>query len=151
MEGSVEEYTTFVPGVVRPQGSLSLFRDKTGREVAKHSDKTVLWRQTMHGHFAKWWEGRVSIAGPVKVTLLATFTRPKWHLGSGRNAGVVKPSAPLWHTSYPDSDKIARAVGDSLVDAGVLVDDCQISEWSIRKTWCPVGERPGALVTVEVL
>jgi crossover junction endodeoxyribonuclease RusA len=87
----------------------------------------------------------------VKVTLVATFARPKSHLGTGRNAGVVKESAPVWHTTYPDGDKSARAVGDSLTEAGVIVDDAQIAVWLISKRWCDPGDRPGAEIIVEVL
>lgn len=145
-------FEVFVPGVVRPQGSLSLWKGRDGRERAKYSDTTVVWRQTLHGALSEWWEGRAPIsAGPVKVELLAEFARPKGHLGTGRNAGMVRPSAPAWHTVYPDSDKIARAVGDALVQAGVLADDALIASWRIEKVWCAPEDRPGAHIRVELL
>ena len=146
-------HSVFIPGTVRPQGSMQLSRDpRTGREFARYSDTTVKWRQTLHGALASWWAGRPPIAHhPVKVSLLAEFARPKNHLGTGRNAGRLKPSAPLWHITYPDADKTARAVGDALVEAGVLADDSQIAAWRIAKRWCDPSETPGALIIVEAL
>lgn len=145
-------HETFVSGIVRPQGSMQLSRDpRTGKEFARYSDKTVMWRQTMHGHFSKWWAGQAPITAAVRVTVVATFARPKGHLGTGRNAGLVKGSAPQWHTSYPDLDKCCRAIGDSLVDAGVLADDCQIAAWDGKKVWCEPTDIPGARIIVEVL
>ena len=145
-------YEVFVAGTVRPQGSLSLWKGRDGRERAKYSQTTVVWRQTLHGAFSAWWAGRPPIADrAVQVSLLAEFARPKSHLGSGRNAGTVKPSAPLWHTVYPDLDKVARGVGDGLVEAGVLADDSLIASWRIEKRWCDPSEVPGASIVVEVL
>lgn len=61
----------------------------------------------------------------------------------------------LWPSTRPDLDKLQRAVGDSLVDAGILLDDGQIVVWHPSKLYvddptCPLGH-PGALVTVIAL
>lgn len=145
-------YEVFVPGVVRPQGSLKLFRNPaTGKEVASYSDSTIAWRNKLHLELRQWWRGLAPIETPVEITFDAWFSRPKAHYGSGRNAGTVKPSAPLWQGGYPDLDKCARAVGDGLVDAGVLVDDALVVSWVASKQWCAPGQEAGAAISVEVL
>lgn len=96
---------------------------------------------------------------PVKVFAFFTFKRPAGHYGTGRNAGVLKPNAPVWHTGKPDADKCFRALGDSLVAAGVLWDDCQIAAHSVSKFYVAPAERPwpcalsipGLLVRVKPL
>jgi Holliday junction resolvase RusA-like endonuclease len=146
-----ERWETFVVGTVRPQGSLSLWKGPDGTERARYADTTVRWRQLLHGELSRWWGRRPALAVPVGIELVCYFARPKSHFGTGRNAGALKPSAPEHHTTYPDLDKSQRAVGDGLVDAGVLVDDCWISEWWARKMWCPPDRKPGAAIAVEVL
>lgn len=129
-----------------------LARDKrSGREVARYSSTTVIWRQKLHGVLHQWWKGKPPVRNPVKITLLAKFARPKGHYGTGRNAEKLKASAPKWHTTYPDADKVARAVGDALVDAGVLADDSIIAVWRIGKVWADADETPGALIVVDLL
>jgi len=145
-------YRTFVPGTVRPQGSMKLFRNpRTGKEVASYSDSTMAWRNTLHLELRQWWDGRPPIETPVEVTLDTWFARPKGHFGTGRNAGQVRPSAPVWQGGYPDLDKCERAVGDGLVDAGVLLDDALIVSWIASKQWCEPGQKAGAAITLEVL
>lgn len=61
------------------------------------------------------------------VTLLAVFFRrhSAKHYGTGRNARVLKPNAPLWSVEAPDALKLARAVEDAL--SGVAYkDDAQV-------------------------
>jgi Holliday junction resolvase RusA-like endonuclease len=144
-------YEVFVPGVVRPQGSLSLWRGNDGVERAKYSETTVKWRQTLHGALSRWWDGKPPLRVPVGVELTAYFGRPMGHLGTGRNAGTVRKSAPSVHSVYPDADKAARAVGDGLVDAGVIADDSLIAEWWIRKFWADPEQTPGAAIAIEEL
>lgn len=148
----VNRWEVFVPGLVRPQGSMSLARDpRTGKEFAKYSDATVRWRQILHGAFSSWWGDRDSLRVPVGIEFVAWFERPKGHFGTGRNAGSLRHSAPDAHTVYPDLDKACRAIGDGLVDGGVLSDDSLVAEWWARKLWCPIGQKPGASVAVELL
>jgi Holliday junction resolvase RusA-like endonuclease len=61
-----------------------------------------------------------------------------------------KPAKPLFdvtQASKPDLDKLQRALGDSLTDAGVVSDDCRIVRWGTAKLW---GE-PRVMVAVEPL
>lgn len=126
-----------VPGRPRGQGSLALWSDKrNGGERAKYSDDTTGHRNLTIGMLADAWGSRPPAEGPIAVRVLAEFIRPASHYGTGRNARVLKASAPAeWFVGYPDGDKIARLVGDALTIARVITDDRFIAEWQCRKRW----------------
>lgn len=92
---------------------------------------------------------------PVCVEMVVHRLRPKCHYGTGRNAGVLKASAPRWPGTAPDLDKLARSIGDAL--NGVLWrDDALISTWVIRRRWADaegisiaVYDERDVLVTLE--
>lgn len=74
--------------------------------------------------------------GPVSLNL--TFYRPRnvGHFGTGRNAGVVLPSAPPYPHTVPDALKLARGVEDALT--GVLwANDSRIVDEHLFKRWGP--------------
>jgi Holliday junction resolvase RusA-like endonuclease len=50
----------------------------------------------------------------------------------------------------PDLDKLIRAVGDSLTDSGVVIDDSRIVRISARKLYAE-GISPGATIQVKTL
>jgi Holliday junction resolvase RusA-like endonuclease len=138
-----------IPGKPRPQGSMQLSRDpRTGKEWAKYGDQTVLHRNLAVAVLRAEWEGDVALDQPVAVRVTFQFARPKSHYGTGRNSGVLKGSAPLWHTSAPDGDKLCRLVGDALVVAGVLADDALIALWRAEKVW---GDHSSTKVEVHAL
>lgn len=103
-------------------------------------------------------EGFGSWAGfgtaPVTVDIRFTFARPASHYGTGRNANVVKASAPPFPSSHAlgDIDKLARACLDALTDAGTFTDDSQVVQLTACKVF--VGgldalDRPGAVIVVQ--
>jgi len=51
---------------------------------------------------------------PIALHVEFFFQRPKSHYGTGRNADKLKPSAPDYHTSTPDTDNLIKFVCDSL-------------------------------------
>lgn len=73
------------------------------------------------------------------------FSRPKSHYGTGKNAGKLKPNAPMYVTGTPDSDKLLRSLSDSLTDAGVWHDDSQAVMITGIKLY---AEQPGMVVRV---
>ena len=77
--------------------------------------------------------------GPVKLEIVFWIQRPKGHYGSGKNAGVVKASAPERPTGKPDLLKLARGVEDAITDAGVWRDDAQVVIESLEKRWSQDG------------
>lgn len=126
-----------VPGKPRGQGSLQLWRADDGSERAKHPPHTVAHRNLMVGVLREQWGGREPIAGAVAVRATFFMPRPLAHFGTGRNAGVLKDSAPVWPASRgrDDLDKFVRLVGDALVIAGVLADDGLVVVWRAAKQY----------------
>lgn len=92
---------------------------------------------------------------PVAVELTFTFPRPGAHYGTGRNAAALKPGAPTWRTTYPDLDKLTRAVFDAFTAAGVWHDDGQACQLAARKCY-PGGHRdalpiPGVIARLRAI
>jgi crossover junction endodeoxyribonuclease RusA len=67
------------------------------------------------------------IRGGVIVELSFYFARPRSHYGVGRNASLVRASAPPNMISMPDVDKLARCALDGLTGV-VLHDDALVCE-----------------------
>lgn len=70
------------------------------------------------------------------------FQRPKSHIIKN---GLAK-NAPEHLVSRPDLDKLVRAVGDALTDAGAFIDDSRIVMITATKAY--EGES-GARITLE--
>lgn len=121
-----------VDGVARPQGSKRQVRTTHGRHLMiEDNPETRPWRDTVRWHALQARNGTDLVAGPVAVRINAYLPRPKSHY---RRDGTVKPTAPLWHTSKPDSDKLARLVLDAL-SGSVFRDDSQVTVLQIRKAY----------------
>lgn len=127
---------TEILGTPRPQGSLKIVTSAaTGQAFAKNSDTMTAHRNSVVAVLASAWGSRAPLAGPVALKLCFRFARPKSHFGTGRNADVLKASAPEWHAQTPDNDKLCRLIGDALTIAGVLRDDAYISIMRGEKIW----------------
>lgn len=133
-----------VPGVPAPQGSKT--RTKWG--VREDNPATRPWRQAVG------WEATAAmhaeefdaLLGPLALEVVFYFPRPKSHYRTGRHAGVLKDSAPDFHTAKPDADKLLRAIGDALTGL-VCRDDSQFALVRAEKVY---GE-PRALILVREL
>lgn len=64
--------------------------------------------------------------GPLLVEFAFTFARPKSHYRTGRNAHLLRDSAPPYPAVVPDLSKLIRSTEDALTDAGVWTDDARI-------------------------
>lgn len=105
------------------------------RAHARHSDSTLSHRAHLTASLAAEWGPQDALSIPVRVGVLFTFSRPKSHYGTGRNADVLKPSAPLSHIQPPDIDKLARLVLDSLEMSGILGNDSHVCALHAHKFW----------------
>jgi Holliday junction resolvase RusA-like endonuclease len=154
--------TFTVRGIPAPQGSKRAFRNKhSGRIQQVESSKRVApWRSDVRDaadHAIDAWTDAGNgqhvlwelLTGPVAIELAFRWPRPKGHFGTGRNAGVLKTSAPSWPAGPPDVDKLARAVLDALTGL-VFADDAQVVDLGLRKRYAD-GEPPGVTVTVHDL
>jgi hypothetical protein len=72
---------------------------------------------------------------PVELSVQFYFSRPKSHYGSGKNADVLKASAPTYHAQSPDLAKLVRSLEDGMTGA-VWQDDRQVVAYrSISREW----------------
>lgn len=129
------EVSLSVVGDPASQGSHAIMQ---GRIVQVNSKKHKAWRnaitQTALATLPPDWK-------PIDEAceLIVNFYMPK--------PASVKRSLP---TVSPDLDKLIRAVGDSLTDSGVVVDDSRIVRISARKLYA-IGIEPGATILVKTL
>jgi Holliday junction resolvase RusA-like endonuclease len=150
-----------VLGTPAPKGSARAINIRgRARLIASGSNANrkalVEWDRAVRGRVDELLGGRGTLFmnAPLEVHLVFRLERPKSHYGSGRNAGVLKDSAPRWHTVKPDADKLARAVLDSLTEVdqrpGLFDDDARIPILVSQKEWADRGHA-GVNVTVREL
>lgn len=144
-----------VHGTPGPQGSKT--RNAAGA-LYESSAKVKPWREAVKQvavdaltHDDAW----KPLDEPVHLEVVFTLRRPKSHYGTGRNAGVLKGSAPVFPTGKPDLDKLLRSTQDALKDAGVLRDDSVVTAATATKTYVFTGfdalSHPGAVIRVRRL
>ena len=155
----------FVPGKGEPAGSKSSFvlKDRNGNPIQKDGRVIVNtvdanprakdWKRVVAAVAHKQYGTRHPVEFAVGLSLEFVIVRPKGHFRSGKNAALLKESAPYWHTSKPDVLKLTRGVEDALTGI-VWRDDAQIaseliskrySEWRDLSAPC---DTPGVYVTV---
>lgn len=130
----------YAHGIPKPQGSKRAFVVK-GRAVmaetggAKHKD----WRATVTAAALDVMGDRPLLEGPLRVGLVFALPRPKSHPKTKRT----------WPTARPDSDKLARAVFDSMSHV-VFRDDAQVVDVHVVKIWAEIDTPSAAGVAVKV-
>jgi Holliday junction resolvase RusA-like endonuclease len=121
-----------VYGAPAPQGSKSPKRNKhTGRIHLVESSKYVKpWREDVVGaSLQARGRGWQPLTVPLAAEMVFTLTRPRSHFGTGRNQGVVRPSAAELPAGVPDLSKLARSTEDALTTAGIYRDDALLVEY----------------------
>jgi crossover junction endodeoxyribonuclease RusA len=125
-----------IPGTPQQQGTK--VKNRYGAIYDENRD-LASWRRDAliaAAHARPDWEQPGPVfTGPVEVVMVAYFPRPKSHYGTGRNAGVLKPNAPFWVATKPDADKVQRALGDCLEQAGIVQADQLIVHWDASKVY----------------
>lgn len=125
-----------VPGIPQPQGSK---RHVGNGRMIESSLKLQPWRDRVvyEARQVMLREGRQTMAS---ATLTVTFRFP-------RPASVTVKKRPQ-HTVKPDLDKLIRAVGDALTEAGVVTDDACIHRITALKVYADDPSQSGAVITV---
>lgn len=123
-----------VHGHPQPAGSKrGFYNHKTQRVIiTDDAKKSRPWKAVVSDAAAEAMQGAALLDGPLMLGLEFYFPRPKGHYGTGRNAGIVKTSAPAIPTVKPDLLKLARAVEDALTGI-VYRDDAQIAREILDK------------------
>jgi crossover junction endodeoxyribonuclease RusA len=141
--------TFFVPGIPAPQGSKRyLGASAAGKPRFKESsDRVTPWRADIRND-AKVMFGEPT-AGPVEVQLVFVLPRPKSHYRTGRNADLLRDTAPPAPAGKPDIDKLARAALDAMTNVAWL-DDAQVTKLTLIKVYpFTMLPHPGMHVTVQ--
>ena len=144
----MEAITFTVPGIPQPAGSKRGFPVKRkngtiGVAISDANPKSRVWKQEVAQAAGDIYRGPL-LTGPLHLEVTFQFPRPKSHYGTGKNAGVLKLSAPLYHTQKPDSTKLIRGVEDALTGI-IWRDDSQVCCQTVNKRW---GARAAAGVRI---
>ena len=89
------------------------------------------------------------MTGAIVLEVTFRLPRPKGHYGTGRNAGLLKPSAPWFPAGRPDLDKLLRSTFDALGEAGVWGDDAQVVKVYGSKEYATDYAPTGATIRVK--
>ncbi len=140
-----------VLGTPGPQGSKNVNRHGAVYEVSK---RVKPWREAVKSaalDMINVTPGWVMMDGPLVLMVTFYSNRPKSHYRTGRNAHLLKDSAPDYPTGAPDLSKLIRSTEDALTDAGVWRDDSRVVRVIASKTYVPDGNghRQGATIQVE--
>src|SRR5690606_32484286 len=108
-----------VHGLPAAQGSKRYVghrRGADGRERAvliEQSKRVKPWRRQVADAAALVRPAEL-MDGPLVADMVFTFARPKSHYRTGRNAGLLKDTAPAAPAVAPDLSKLARSTEDAL-------------------------------------
>jgi Holliday junction resolvase RusA-like endonuclease len=129
------EVSLSVTGDPASQGSHAIMH---GRIVQVNSSKHKAWRKAIvQEAIATLPDDWQPIDEPCELIVNFYLPKPK----------TVDRQLP---SVSPDLDKLIRAVGDSLTDSGVVIDDSRIVRISARKLYAE-GIAPGATIQVKTL
>lgn len=135
----------WVMGTPAPQGS----KRHVGNGRMVESSKAVgPWREAIVAEAKRQGAAGAMIGDATAVTVTFLLRRPAGHYGTGRNAGVLKASAPKYPTGRPDLDKTARAVLDALTQSGLIADDALVVDLHAHKRYAEKGSPTGAIVEI---
>jgi Holliday junction resolvase RusA-like endonuclease len=143
----VSTLTFTVIGQPGAQGS----KRHVGRGIMVESSKKVTpWRQDVVAAAMKAAKdvGWDTVTAPVIVAVGFTFTRPKSHYRTGKNAHLLRDDAPHSVTSRSagDLDKLLRSTFDALTTAGIWADDSLVADLHATKHY---GAHAGAHIRID--
>lgn len=140
----------FVAGVPVPKGSAKAFMrpgSKFPTVMQDNREKQKPWASAI-AYTAQQSGVEYVERGPIRLSVIFYMPRLGSHFGTGKNSGILKPGAPVYHTAKPDLDKLLRCAKDALTGIA-WKDDAQVTEvLDLRKIY---GDYPGAFITIEAL
>jgi Holliday junction resolvase RusA-like endonuclease len=152
----VPEVTITVYGTPAPQGSKRAFVGKSGKAhvIESSHDRVKSWRQAVIDEVRAddWTLPPFPYSGPLEVEMTFNIKRPKNHYRTGRNAHLLRDSAPPYPSGTPDLSKLARATEDALTEVGLWADDALVVRYALlQKRWADAPRLPGAVIRVREL
>lgn len=146
----------FVPGTPAPGGSKRFkghFQRRTAAGkiariplIVDDCARNASWRQTVQVFAAQAYKGP-PLTVPLAISATFVLTRPRGHYGTGKNAHIVKASAPKYPTTKPDATKLFRSTEDALTGI-IWRDDAQIVAQTVKKEY---GDTPGVKLLITVM
>ena len=140
----------FVAGVPVPKGSAKAFMNngmKFPVVVQDNAEKQKPWASAI-AYTAQQSGVQYIERGPIRLSVIFYMPRLGSHFGTGKNSGILKPGAPVYHTAKPDLDKLLRCVKDALTGI-TWKDDAQVAVGlELKKIY---GDYPGVFITIEAL
>jgi len=133
-----------VHGVPAPKGSMRATVRRGRAILFNDNEKTIPWAAEItlaalrHAPAAPFDE-------PVEVWLHFRLPRLESHMGTGKNLGELRPSAPVWVEVKPDIDKLTRNALDALTAAKFWKDDSRVAALTVTKIYC---DAPGVTIRV---
>lgn len=128
----------FAPGEPATQGSKNAYLRHGKITLVETNKKLATWRHTIVT-IAAAQQHKIPAGTPVCLTVEFVLPRTK--------AMGTKPAPPM--VQKPDLDKLARATGDGLTQAGIIADDNQINEMHLYKRRAQHGEETGAHIYLQ--
>jgi Holliday junction resolvase RusA-like endonuclease len=136
-----------VNGMPRPGGSKVPGMSKKGKLFVRPANpNTAVWRSEVEVAAKSQYQGPL-LTGPIFMTYIFRFPRPKCHYRTGKHSHILRPDAPHWHTGTPDLTKIIRSTEDALTGIA-WTDDALVCKRKEKKRYCNSGESPG--VTIQI-
>jgi crossover junction endodeoxyribonuclease RusA len=129
------EIVLTIPGTPAPKGSLRCRRNPA-HSLYEDNPKTKPWRAKVVDA-AKRVTQHADAQQPIDIEITFTLERPRSHYRTGRNAHLLRDTAPPLPSTQGtgDTDKLERTILDALQDAGVLVNDAQVTDVTARKRY----------------
>ena len=140
-----EHIKIWVPGICAPAGSKKGFYNKKSNRVIIVDDckRSKPWQSDVKSFAHDAYQGLL-LRGPLSVTMNFFMPRPKGHF-TGK--GQIRPTAPSYPISRPDTLKLARGCEDALTGC-VYHDDAQIVVEHLTKQY-EQDRGPGVEITVR--
>lgn len=147
-----------VAGVAQPRGSKTPGRRADGSVFVRDDNpKSRDWMKTVSrtAAAAMFQASKRPTGKPVLLAVTVYRTRPQGHFGTGKNAAEVKPGAPAYPATKPDTTKLVRGIEDALnevvwTDDAIVVDQRNSKRWgAVPRVEIAVYELPATVAELE--
>lgn len=133
-----------IPGDPVGKGRPRFSTTRLGRPRVFTPQRTRDWEAGAAAIMRMSWGGAASLGTAVSLEVEAVFNRPV------RLSREKDTSGRIPHVTTPDIDNCAKAASDALQQAGVVLDDKQVTRLVATKAYAAKGEQAHVKITVVV-